>query len=219
MNKVAPTPIPVNLDHTTLDPRVARSRRAIVDALMELLAQGHAFEQISVTELALRARVTRKTFYMHFPSTDAVVIAMAMELFESALAAIDDEHFRLPLAGSALGRAIFQNLSDRLDRLAPLVRSCPSALFLEPARITVEKTIFSRIRQVNQLNALNEFESTYLSSLASSMMHGAISAWANRQFKDRPEDVAEFLMNMIAPAADRIFMAARPSHAAPAAQD
>jgi AcrR family transcriptional regulator len=219
MNKVAPTPLPVNLDHTKLDPRIARSRRAVVDALMELLARGYAFEQITVTELASRANVTRRTFYMHFPSTDAVVIAMAMELFESTLATIDDEHFRLPLAESALGKAVFQNLSDRLDRLAPLVTRCPSVLFLEPARIAVQNTIFSRVSRVNRLGTLNDFESTYLSSLASSMMHGAITTWANRQFKDRPEDVAEFVMNMIAPAADRIFMAAQPIHAAPAAQD
>ena len=120
---------------------------------------------------------------------------------------------------SSLGKTIFQNLSDRLDCLAPLVTRCPSGLFLEPARITVEKTIFSRIRQANQLSALNEFESTYLSSLASSMMHGAITAWAGRQFKDRPEDIAEFVMSMIAPVADRIFMATTPIHAVTDAQD
>lgn len=195
-------------DSATLDPRVKRTRRAVGQALMGLLAEGRRFGEISISELALRAGVTRKTFYAHFQSTDAVVRAMADDLFRGILAAIDDAAFRLPLAESRLGREIFAQLTNELDVLAPLVTLCPSALFLEPARTVVEQGIFERIRSINHLGPIGEFEQAYLAQLSSSALHGALTTWSERGFRDHPDNVASILMQMLAPLADRIFATA-----------
>lgn len=54
------------------DRRVARTKAALTAALFELLAEKD-FAKISITELARRADVDRKTFYLHYQSVDELL--------------------------------------------------------------------------------------------------------------------------------------------------
>ncbi len=191
-----------------LDPRIARSRRAVGNALMELLADGRPYTDLTVSEIAACAGLTRKTFYAHFGSIDAVVRDLAMDLFTSTLLAVGDDAFILPLAESGLGDALFGQLHEHLDVLEPLATLCPTALFLEPAREAVQTILFGRILAINDLGPISDFDRDYLAHLASSTLHGAITAWASRGFKDSPEEVAAFALELMAPVSDRIFEAA-----------
>ena len=70
-----------------------RTRKAIVAAAAELLAQGRT---PSVTEVAEAADVSRRTVYMYFPTTeqlliDAALLSMSRDTVEAALDAVDDE--------------------------------------------------------------------------------------------------------------------------------
>ncbi len=53
---------------TTVDRRILRTKRAIREAFLSLLAES-AFEDITVSALSERAGINRKTFYLHYPST------------------------------------------------------------------------------------------------------------------------------------------------------
>ena len=55
-----------------VDRRVARSRAAMVAAFEELLAE-KPYEDITVTDIARKADVDRKTFYKHFGSIDGLL--------------------------------------------------------------------------------------------------------------------------------------------------
>lgn len=54
------------------DARSQRTRLALFIALDDLLAE-RIYSEISVTDLALRAKVGRQTFYRHFDSVDAML--------------------------------------------------------------------------------------------------------------------------------------------------
>lgn len=54
------------------DRRVARTKRAIYEALMRL-AEREDYRKITVTALAKEADIDRKTFYLHYSSVDDVV--------------------------------------------------------------------------------------------------------------------------------------------------
>lgn len=200
--------LPFAVTGQSLDPRIARSRQAVGRALMALLNDGRPYAQIGISEVASRAGVTRKTFYAHFDSIDAVVRSMAFDLCAAVLADIEDASFVLPMADDQLGTAIFSRFYDHLETLAPLTILCPAELFLEPARETVETILFRRILQVNQLGPLNPFDHSFLSHSISASVHGALTAWASRDFEDSPEEVAEFVMTMMAPVGDRLMEAA-----------
>lgn len=63
-----------NSDRIAIDPRVARTRRAIWQALLDL-AREKGFHAVSVAQIARRAGINRSTFYAHFPDKHAVVCA------------------------------------------------------------------------------------------------------------------------------------------------
>src|SRR5215213_8499757 len=70
-----------------------RTRKAIVDATAELLAQGRT---PSVAEVAEAAEVSRRTVYMYFPTLeqlliDAALLSITRETVDAALAAVDAE--------------------------------------------------------------------------------------------------------------------------------
>ncbi len=194
-----------NAERQLKDPRIIRTKLAVERALMDLLATGRPYAELTVSEVSAHAGVTRRTFYAHFSSVDEVVREIASSLFRAALAEVKDASFGLPLTGSGLGRAIFGHLHERSDMLVPLVTRCPSALFLEPARNVTVDVIFPRILGANRLGAINKFEREYLAHLAGAVLHAGITAWAERGFQDDPDAVADFLMTLLGPAADRVF--------------
>ena len=59
-----------------VDRRVVRSRRAIIQAFEELLAE-RPLDKITVSAIAQRADVDRKTFYQHFGSISGLIDALA----------------------------------------------------------------------------------------------------------------------------------------------
>ena len=63
-----------NSDGIAIDPRVARTRRAIWQASLDL-AREEGFHAVSVAQVARRAGINRSTFYAHFPDKHAVVRA------------------------------------------------------------------------------------------------------------------------------------------------
>jgi AcrR family transcriptional regulator len=74
---------------TKIDRRILKTKRAIAIALMQLLAE-KPLEDITITELTLKADINRKTFYLHYSSIEDVaaeLVAKAGELFSAALEA------------------------------------------------------------------------------------------------------------------------------------
>ncbi len=55
-----------------LDPRVKRTRRLILRAFSELLAE-KGFQAVTVQDIARRAEINRATFYAHFPDKYALL--------------------------------------------------------------------------------------------------------------------------------------------------
>ena len=62
------------------NPQKEVSRGRIVAALLDLMGDGTAYRDISVTLLAGRAGLSRRTFYRHFTSVDAVLDARLCDL-------------------------------------------------------------------------------------------------------------------------------------------
>ncbi len=91
--KRKPYSSPANRDHVATiarnntDRRVVRTRRAILKALDELLAQQDA-SKITVSAIARKANIDRKTFYLHYSSLDDLFTQRSEEAVERLVAAI-----------------------------------------------------------------------------------------------------------------------------------
>lgn len=106
------------------DLRVLKTREAICSAFDELVLEKDA-DRITVKELAERARINRKTFYLHFETMEA--------LFDDRLRRIMDEYFEEyettpstseDLAGHAI--RFFRFLASQPETIERLV-CCPSS--------------------------------------------------------------------------------------------
>lgn len=77
------------MPRTKIDRRIVKTKRSIAIALLQLLAE-KPLEDITITELTLKADINRKTFYLHYASIEDVaqeLVVKAGELFDAALEA------------------------------------------------------------------------------------------------------------------------------------
>lgn len=73
-----------------LNPRTKRVRDALIQATQALVSEKPVAE-ISITEIATKAQVSRPVVYNQFADTPSLVSAAAQSLMEEFFAAIDDE--------------------------------------------------------------------------------------------------------------------------------
>lgn len=178
------------------DPRIIRSKAAIQQALLNQIAIGRDFESLTVSEIAERAGLTRKTFYARFGSLGQVVESVIIELFSDIASRIDDTMLRIPMTNNSGSMLVFRAYEAQREILAPLVRHCPTALFIKPVGFVVSN-LLRRTIAINDLQPMNEADEAYLVAVIASTIHGVLSVWVERGFSESPEQVAVFLDNLL----------------------
>ena len=178
------------------DPRIIRSKAAIQQALLNQIAIGRDFESLTVSEIAQRAGLTRKTFYARFGSLGQVVESVIIELFSDIASRIDDTMLRIPMTNNSGSMLVFRAYEAQREILAPLIRHCPTALFIKPVGFVVSN-LLRRTIAINDLQPMNEADEAYLVAVIASTIHGVLSVWVERGFSESPEQVAVFLDNLL----------------------
>ncbi len=96
---------------TKTDRRVRKSKKAIREALLELLKKKE-YTAISITELAGAADVDRKTFYLHYQSIEDVLQEILSETTESVRGLLTgSELFEIRDYFEGLSRAMMENIT------------------------------------------------------------------------------------------------------------
>lgn len=113
-----------------------RTRRAIVDATVELLQQG---VDPSVNDIAAAAEVSRRTVYLHYPTIDQLLLDATLGLLntdvDSALDAVDSRDPEVRL--EALVTAMYATMERSLPlgrRMVKLTVDAPPPASGEPRR-------------------------------------------------------------------------------------
>ena len=96
-----------------ISPRIGDPKSRIVDALMELAAE-RRWEDITLSDIALRAGLSLADFRDHFPSKGAVLAAFARRIDRIVL-----EGTTTDLAGESAKERLFDVLMRRIDALKP----------------------------------------------------------------------------------------------------
>src|SRR5436305_12533747 len=96
-----------------LPPRTGDPKTRIIDALMELAAE-RRWEDISLSDIALRAGMSLADFRDHFPSKGAVLAGFARRIDRIVL-----EGTTTDLAGESAKERLFDVLMRRIDALKP----------------------------------------------------------------------------------------------------
>ena len=177
-----------------LDPRVARTRRLLQDALMDL-ARARPLDDISIADIADAATVNRTTFYQHYPDKETL---LADALDEHAArngadlsgleAAFHDRHHPPPVLVHYL-RHIAENAD--LYRLALGGHGSSIALTRLGERIT--QIVMEGIRLYGPSPNLRVLPVEVAAASIAGSIIGALGAWLTREPLAPPDEAAEWL--------------------------
>lgn len=82
-----------NLDK--VDRRVERTRNAIINAFKEMIIEKE-FKEITIKELAERANINRKTFYLHYESMEEILFDLSVEISDQIFEMLNEKGFFKP---------------------------------------------------------------------------------------------------------------------------
>ncbi len=133
-------------DHNTkerginMDRRFLKTDKAIRDAYFSLLLSGKT--KISVAEIARRADIDRKTFYLHYQSVEDIVVAFAKETLYELLNMLKEhgfysEPYDLAVFFSALNELMMKDI----DLYRMLSRNHNYDFFWDTARTIINDSI------------------------------------------------------------------------------
>lgn len=113
-----------------IDRRVAKTQKAIRAAFRTLLLE-NGIEKVTVSALARKADIDRKTFYLHFPSIDALVEQEAAEVVRRVAHALSTPAEN-PEANLTLSlQKVLRELAAIAEEDAPLYRHVISSFSID----------------------------------------------------------------------------------------
>lgn len=152
------------------DRRARRSRAAILSAFVRLLGE-RRWEAIRIEDIAEAADVARSTFYQHFGSKEALLLASMQPMLD------------------VLGNAGDPAERDRLDRLMQHYwsnRSLARAIFCGPRAAVIERALRDRINPPDSTH-----ESTIVAVRVAAGRTALIAAWVRGDFSASAPKLAD----------------------------
>ncbi len=170
----------VSMERKNEDPRILRSREALMGALAEELEK-KSFSSISVSSLCRTAGVDRATFYRHFEDKQ--------DLLERGIAQLLDRIIQRTGAGSPddphfLNRIehLFQDLEKHRNMLRPFVSSSAS-IFIEERfkKLLFDFLLHQRIQELFPNSQKSSFLPEILTVMTGSALYGLIKMWLSEK--------------------------------------
>ena len=187
---ITPALEPGNAAEST-DPRVLRSRRMLMEALVRLLTQKE-FDDISIQEIAAEATLNRATFYLHYPDKSALLEAMTAARFRDL---IERRGLSFSNCDGAL-RAIALGVCDYLAEST----GCPTQL----AKMPLERSIIPVVESMFQEGAGHHemppgVDSELLATTAAWAVFGAARRWYQTLDRIPAEEMAAQIEAIVKP--------------------
>jgi AcrR family transcriptional regulator len=175
----------------SIDPRIVRSRRMLMDALVKLLSRKE-FEDISIQEIADEATLNRATFYLHYPDKNALLRAMTAERFRELVAR---RGLSFTDCDGAL-RAIALGVCDYLAETT----GCPAQL----AKMPLEGSIIPAVEDIFRQGANSHpvkpgVDLDLLATTAAWAIFGAARGWFQTPDRIPAEEMAGKIEAMVKP--------------------
>src|ERR1700720_1364223 len=175
----------------TTDPRILRSRRMLMEALLRLLTQKE-FEDISIQEIADEATLNRATFYLHYADKNALLQAMTDARFRDL---IERRGITFTDCNGAL-RAIALGVCDYLAENT----SCPGQLARIPLEGSIIPVVESMFKEGISRHALAPgVDAGLLATTAAWAVFGAARLWFQTPDRIPAEEMAARIETMIGP--------------------
>jgi AcrR family transcriptional regulator len=173
------------------DPRVLRSRRMLMDALVRLLTKKE-FEDVSVQEIADEATLNRATFYLHYPDKNALLQAMTDVRFRDLL---ERRGITFTDCNGAL-RAIALGVCDYLAEST----RCPGQLARIPLEGSIIPVVEGMVKEgISRHTLAPGVDAGLLATTAAWAIFGAARRWFETPGRMPAEEMAAKIQTTVMP--------------------
>lgn len=189
------------------DRRVARTRRALREALLELI-QEKGYAAVTVEDITERANLGRATFYLHYKDKEELLLEQFSELASERARLLSD----VPLAAWQTGAnlpimpllSIFQHVSENTELYKTVLRGEGHFRVGDRLRNIIAVTIGEVITAISRNEARNlrlQIPLEFLASYFAGALLGSIAWWLELEPDQRPtpEQMALSFQTMFIP--------------------
>lgn len=161
----------------TLDPRVVRTRRLLINALTELIVD-EGFEAVTIREIVRKAEVNRSTFYLHFRDKQDILTHMRDDILNGMIESLKHP---LYIYESAISDYKISNkpIKSHITMFEHVQKH--SALYL---KLLTEKEFRERVTQVIKAEVLLFRDSVWEATFMANGAVGVILYWLESGMKE-----------------------------------
>lgn len=169
-----------------VDPRVARTRRFLMDALMNLILE-EGYDSVTVREIVQKAGVNRSTFYLHFRDKQDILSHMEDEILNELASSVRNPSFTHESAlrdYEESGEPIYSAVAlfKHIEKYAHLYRT-----------MLVERDFRARVTQVIRQEILQFSPSELDAAFGSNGIVGVIIHWLESDMRETVTDMSHWL--------------------------
>lgn len=189
-----------------LDKRVERSRRLLIDSLLELMKE-RPYKKISVAHIAEHSGVARPTFYLHFHSKDDLLVAYIDEMFETFYDEVDEYLTQRQDADPVIASIMFHQWSDNSEFARLMVQPDIESLMLNQFKDYVARVV-ERFMTAHNLESKIGLVPYVVDFLAGASFL-VIMRWVREDFPESPEVMGELYASLVRPGLLQVLLSGR----------
>ncbi|MFI3249825.1 MAG: TetR/AcrR family transcriptional regulator [Eubacteriales bacterium] len=180
-----------------MDRRQIKTRKAIFDALGELLAT-ETYLEITVQSIIDRANIGRSTFYSHFETKDALLCELCNQTFDHLFSTPltsehpKDLHYKKMELEPTLGHLLYHFRENR-NYLVPIFMSEHREIYLPPFQEHLQQLFLRELSDKLPDSVPVEFA---LNHLVSSFAEATVW-WVSHKMEEDPEQIARYFVKML----------------------
>jgi AcrR family transcriptional regulator len=185
---------------TQVDPRIARTRRMLQEALLAL-AREQPLDEITIADIADRAEVNRSTFYQHYSDKETLLAdALDAQAADAGadLGSLDTDPLSGPNTPPELVLRYTRHVAGHADLYRRALGEHGSSIAVARLRRRITALATSGYERYDQREAdLGMPVEIAAASVAGSLL-GMLTAWLESDEPVAPEQVAQWIWNALA---------------------
>ncbi|MDY2888380.1 MAG: TetR/AcrR family transcriptional regulator [Candidatus Caccosoma sp.] len=153
------------------DRRVEKTRNAIINAFKEMIIEKD-FNEITIKELAERANINRKTFYLHYESMEEILFDVTVELSEQVFESLNNKGFFNPnvIGITPLIETINELINSNYELTRKLISANSYRFFSRNIKDLIKDAVIRKIKKhidmsEYKMNLVGDFIASGLSKL------------------------------------------------------
>jgi AcrR family transcriptional regulator len=178
-----------------MDPRIARTRRSLQEALLEL-ARERELDDISVGDVAERAGVNRSSFYQHYADKETLLADALDSAAEAAGADLPSLHDTPPEPPEVLVRYL-RHLESNATLYRRVLGEHGSAVAVARLRTRLEAVVTDGLARAEPTGFYGDLPRDVVAAGVAGSVLGVLGVWLEREPRPDAEIAARWMWRVL----------------------